>query len=303
MGAKPAKPMEGRGWPVSGRQPYFVKEQYWKEEQEKLEPYMVQGKGRPLRLKEAMDRCRVMGLKVVPQSFTHTYTAGGLYEQNRFVPSFPDTGTMDKVPVLFHNDVFKVDFKDSPFKVKVIVGDEDMKTIIEWELIQEATKAKANNIKTPNLGCYDEFTYRDEPLQFKDNQPSKSCNLADPEATWRNQEPQPRGEWKTALLDDQVYIRDKKESKVEKKVKMLKREEDKENKRNAKMEAGRLKKGEKQVREKEEEKYKKKLKKNKSKGRSRKKSEGRKGREQVDHNSCPTLDSMAKVRNTSLCFT
>ena len=44
----------------------------------------------------------------------------------------------------------------------------------------------------------------------------------------------------------------------------------------------------------EEEKCRKKSTKNRRKGRSRKKSRGRQGREQV-HNSCPTLDSIAKV--------
>ena len=297
--------MEGRGWSVFGRKPDFMMEDYWKEEQAKLEPYMVQGKGQqPVSLCEAYDMCNKMGLRVVPQGFTHTYTAGGVYEENMFKPFFPTTGTMGKVPVLFHMELPKVDYRDSPFKVKVVVGDEDKKTII-WELMQEATKVKASNLQTPNLGDYDKYTYRDEPLQFKDNQPSsKSCNLADPEGT--NQEPQPKGEWRAALLDHQVYIKDKRKTKKEKMDEIMLRKEDKKNKMIVKMEAGRRKKEEDKVKEekqvKEEEKYRKKSTKNRSKGRIRRKSGGGKGWEHVDRNSCPTLDSMAKVRNTSLCF-
>ena len=72
MGAKPAKPMEGRGWSVSGRKPGFAMEEYWKEQQAKLEPYVVQGKGkRLLSLREFYTMCREMRLSTVPQDFTH----------------------------------------------------------------------------------------------------------------------------------------------------------------------------------------------------------------------------------------
>ena len=233
-------------WKVSGRKPYFVDRGFWAAQQAKLQPYLVQGKGRALSLREAQDRIRELGLKVVPSSFINTYTARGSYRDGIFRPEFPHTGTMGKVPVALYNDYNMVDYRDSPYRVRFAVGDDEMSTMVEWSLVKEA-RVEGGSHRGNELPAImkDKLAYKSEALGFGvngDKTSDTSPNLADPEGIYSK--PEARGEWKKALLDDKVYLRSFKESKSARRKKEQTRVEAREKRRMERMLAGRLRKEE-----------------------------------------------------------
>ena len=250
MGGIQAKPKEEvRLWQVSGRKPSFVNGDFWAAQQAKLEPFKVQGKGRTLSLREAQDRVRELGLRVVPRSFVPTYTANGSFREGRFKPEFPHTGTMGKVPVAFYHNYNRMDYMDHPFRVMFTVGDDEKSTMVEWNLIEDA-RAEGDGHRGPELTTIMKMklAYRSEPLGFGlkgDKEEATSSNLSDPKGT--HSKPQPKGEWGRALLDERVYLRDLKESKVVRRQKMQVKAQDREERRTKRMSAGRERREEKKL--------------------------------------------------------
>ena len=227
MGGVQAKPQEEVGlWQVSGRKPYFVAGDFWAAQQAKLDPFKVHGKGSTLSLREAQDRVKKLGMRVVPSSFLHTYTAGGSFREGKFKPEFPHSGTMGKVPVAVYEDN-RMDYMDQPYRVMFRVGDDEKSTVVEWNLVKEA-RVEGDNYRIPEItALMKEYAYRSEPLGFGCNgteKEAKSCSLSDPKGT--HSKPQPKGEWRRALLDNRAYLRDLRESKAERKQKTQMRAED-----------------------------------------------------------------------------
>ena len=247
MGVIQAKPEEKvQLWQVSDRKPYFVDRDFWAAQQAKLQPFLVQGKGRVLSLREAQDRIRELGLRVVPSSFIHTYTANGRYRDGIFRPEFPHSGTMGKVPVALYNDYNMVDYRDSPYRVRFAVGDDEKSSMMEWNLVKEA-RAEGESHRGIELTTIikDKLAYKSEPLGFGVNGDKKSDtspNLADPEGIYPK--PQAWGEWRRALLDDKVYLRNLKESKATRRQQKQMRVKAKEKRRNERMLAGTVRKEE-----------------------------------------------------------
>ena len=247
MGVIQAKPEEKvQLWQVSDRKPYFVDRDFWAAQQAKLQPFLVQGKGRVLSLREAQDRIRELGLRVVPSSFIHTYTANGRYRDGIFRPEFPHSGTMGKVPVALYNDYNMVDYRDSPYRVRFAVGDDEKSSMMEWNLVKEA-RAEGESHRGIELTTIikDKLAYKSEPLGFGVNGDKKSDtspNLADPEGIYPK--PQAWGEWRRALLDNKVYLRNLKESKATRRQQKQMRVKAKEERRNERMLAGTVRKEE-----------------------------------------------------------
>ena len=245
MGVIPTKPEEEEVllWQVSGRKPYFVDGDFWAAQQAQLQPYLVQGKVRCLSLREAQHRIRELGLRVVPNSFIHTYTANGWYRNGIFTPEFPDSGTMGKVPVALYNDYNMVDYRDSPYRVRFAVSDDEKSTMIEWNLVKEA-RVERNSHRGCELSAImkDKLAYKSKPLGFGvnggDKESDTSSNLANPEAI--NSKPKARRRARRARGARRII----KESKADRRKKKQSRVEAKEERRIERMLAGRVRKEE-----------------------------------------------------------